>query len=208
MRHLLDVLQNDLQSPPAAPVMALGKKNQGSPLLPRHKYSSLRHNLTLATTDDTSLLPYAILDKDTEELALMVTDDLSLLPRTPLEKDTKELGVASSVHPSSVRTVSPVSCVSGSAESKEDKKARQEGEKDNMDLELDHKEKNAVSSGLDNYEMSEEGHLQNSTVNDELVKQIDELGRNMAESLTVSETHGPQEFTEQDSVVKLSDDEF
>ncbi|XP_036450032.1 spermatogenesis-associated protein 7 [Colossoma macropomum] len=174
MRHLLDVLQNDLQSPAAAPVMAIEKRDRDSSMLSRHKYSSMEQDLTLTNTDDSCLLPY-----------------------TPFDKDTEELCVTPSLHST------PVNCSVSD-------RAGLITQGDSVDLELDHQENNAVSPtpSLGSQRMNKVEKHQNCTENDELMQQLDELGRNMAESLRVSETHGSQEGIEQDSKVKLSDDEF
>ncbi|KAI4905459.1 hypothetical protein NFI96_028092, partial [Prochilodus magdalenae] len=169
MRHLLDVLRNDLQSPTAAPVMALEKKDRESSMLSRHKYSSLGQELTLVNTDASSLLPHTPFNEDTEEVC--VTPTLRSIPGNYSVSDSARL----------IR------------------------HRDSVDLELTHKEKNGISPSLDNHQSNKH---QNSIENDKLEKLVDELGRNMAESLSISETHGSQECTEHESTVKLSDDEF
>ncbi|XP_027027792.2 spermatogenesis-associated protein 7 isoform X2 [Tachysurus fulvidraco] len=83
------------------------------------------------------------------------------------------------------------------------KSVRQEDKKDLMDLELDHKEGHAISLDLENHQINEEDCHQICADN-----LLDELSRNMAESLNVSDIHSSEEVTEQESFVKLSDDEF
>lgn len=76
-------------------------------------------------------------------------------------------------------------------------------QEDLMDLEQDHTKVHAVSQGLENHRFCEADGHQYCTNDD-----LDELARNMAESLNVSEIHSSQAITEQESSVKLSDEEF
>ncbi|XP_072546422.1 spermatogenesis-associated protein 7 isoform X2 [Salminus brasiliensis] len=177
MRHLLDVLRNDLQSPPAAPVTTLEKEDKDSFLFPRHKYSSLGQELTFVTTDDTRPLSCTDFDKGEEKPGR----ETPSLHSTPVNSSVSE-------------SAGPF---------------RRQDEEDNTDLEFDHRESKAVSPNLENQQMNEEDEHQNCelTADDELVKELDELGRNMTESLSVSETHGSRKSVEQDSTI-LSDDEF
>lgn len=73
-----------------------------------------------------------------------------------------------------------------------------------MELEKDLIDVHAVSHGLKNHQLNEEDGHQCCANNDDL----DELGRKMAETLNVSEIHSSQEVTEQESSIKLSDEEF
>ncbi|MCJ8736726.1 hypothetical protein PDJAM_G00015760 [Pangasius djambal] len=131
-----------------------------------------------------------------QELGNFATDDTSLLSFTPLrDKDSWE--------PDGVTPRLDTTPVNGSI-SENAKSVRQEDKKDLRDLERDHKKGNAISAGLENHQLNEEDRHQSCADNDDL----DELGRNMAESLNVSEIHSSQEVTEQESFVKLSDDEF
>ncbi|XP_066540721.1 spermatogenesis-associated protein 7 [Hoplias malabaricus] len=161
MRHLLEILRSDLQSPPAAPVMALEKTDGDSLLLCRHKYSSLEQEMTLATTDDSIFFSCKHSDKDTEELNGRFSE-----------------------------------------------RADPSNQGDQKDSELDLTRKHSILQSLENHQTYSDYKSQNSTASDELGEQLDELGRNMAESLSVSETRGSQECIKQDSTVKLSDDEF
>lgn len=130
------------------------------------------------------------------ELGNFVTDDTSLLSFAPLrDKDTWE---SDGVTPRLDTT--PVN----DSISENAKSVRQEDKKDLMDLERDHKKGNAITPGWENHQLNKEDRHQSCADNDYL----DELGRNMAESLNVSEIHSSQEVIEQESSVKLSDDEF
>lgn len=128
-----------------------------------------------------------------EELGNFMTDDTSLLSFTPLlDKDTWEPdGVTPrlDVTPVNVSISENVQSVS---------------QEDLMDLERGKKKVNAVSPDLENHQFNKEDGHQWRAENDDL----DELERNMTESLYVSEIYSSQEVTEQESSVKLSDDEF
>ncbi|KAF4084221.1 hypothetical protein AMELA_G00126130 [Ameiurus melas] len=131
-----------------------------------------------------------------QDLGNFTTDDTSLLSFKPLrDNDTWE--------PDGVAPRLDTTLVNGSI-SKNAKPVTQEDKKDLMVLEQDHKKGDAISlSFLENHQLNKEDRHQSCADNDEL----DELGRNM-EFLNVSEIHSSQEFTEQESSVKLSDDEF
>uniref|UniRef100_A0A8B9LB32 Spermatogenesis associated 7 n=1 Tax=Astyanax mexicanus TaxID=7994 RepID=A0A8B9LB32_ASTMX len=177
MRHLLDDLRNDLQRPIAAPVMVLEKEDKDSFLLPRHKYSGLEQELTFMTKEN-----------DSRPLSCTVFD-----------KDTEINVVSPSLHFTPVNgKVSESATPYG-----------QQDEEGHTDLQFDYRKSNAVSPSLENQQMNKEEEHQNDepTADDELVKEFDELGRNMTDSLIVSETHGSKVNIEQDSE-KLSDDEF
>ncbi|XP_058254900.1 spermatogenesis-associated protein 7 isoform X1 [Hemibagrus wyckioides] len=167
MRHLLEALQNDLQTPPFSSVTVL--ENKESSLLHSHKDSSLQQKWGNFTVDENSFLSFTSL-KDTWE-----PDVIPTLDTTPVNGSISENG----------------------------KSVRQEDKKDLMDLEQDHKKENAISLDLENHQLNA-GDSHQSCADDVL----DELSRNMAESLNVSDIHSSQEVIEQESFVKLSDDEF
>lgn len=128
-----------------------------------------------------------------QELGNFTTDDTSLLSFTPFrDKDTWE--------PDGVTPRLDTTPVNGSI-SENAKPATQE---DLLDLEQDHKNVNAVPVGLVTDQLNEEDQHQWCADNDDL----DELRRNITESLNVSEIHSSQEVIEQEPSVKLSDDEF
>ncbi|XP_060789119.1 spermatogenesis-associated protein 7 [Neoarius graeffei] len=129
------------------------------------------------------------------ELENFVKDDTSL-SFTPLRnKDTWESDVATPRLDTSPLNDSILENA---------KSVRQEDKKDFMDLERDREEGNVITLGWENHQLSNEDRHQSCADNEDL----DELGRNMAESLNVSEIHSSQEVIEQESSVKLSDDEF
>lgn len=169
MRHLLEVLQNDLQTPPFSSVTVLENKESS---LHNHKDSSLQQELGIFTADENSFLSFTSLrDKDTWE----PDDVIPTLDTTPVHGSISENA----------------------------KSVRQEDKKDLMDLEQDYKKKNAISLDLENHQLNEGDDHQNCA--DDV---LDELSRNLAESLNVSDIHSPQEVIEQESFGKLSDDEF
>lgn len=130
-----------------------------------------------------------------QDLENFMTDDTSLLSFKPLrDKDTWE--------PDVVAPTLDTTPVNGSI-SKNAKSVTQEDKRDLMDLEQDHKKGDAIPPGLENHQLNKEDRHQSCPDNDEL----DELGRNM-EFLNMSEIDSSQEFTEQESFVKLSDDDF
>lgn len=130
-----------------------------------------------------------------QDLGNFMTDDTSLLSFKPLrDKDTWE--------PDVVAPTLDTTPVNGSI-SKNAKSVTQEDKRDLMDLEQDHKKGDAIPPGLENHQLNKEDRHQSCADNDEL----DELGRNM-EFLNMSEIDSSQEFTEQESFVKLSDDDF
>ncbi|XP_026858180.2 spermatogenesis-associated protein 7 isoform X2 [Electrophorus electricus] len=176
MRHLLDDLQNDLQSPPDAFVTALEYKETARTMLHRHKSSSLGQELTSVATDDINLLPCTSFEKDKEEPESAIPLLYSM--------------------PASV-------CVPKSAGA-----IKQEDENNIMDLEHQQKEVNVKSLSLEHYQLNEEDKHQNYTDQNELIKQLDELGRNISESLSVSGTHSLEVVIEQESTVKLCENEF
>lgn len=129
------------------------------------------------------------------ELENFVKDDTSL-SFTPLRnKDTWESDVATPRLDTSPLNDSILENA---------KSVRQEDKKDFMDLERDREEGNVITLGWENHQLNNEDRHQSCADNEDL----DELGRNMAESLNVSEIHSSQEVIEQESSVKLSDDEF
>lgn len=128
-----------------------------------------------------------------QELGNFMADDASLLSFTPFRDNN-------TCEPDGVMPHLDISPVNGSI-SESTKSVTQE---DLMDLERVHKKVNSVSLGLENHQLNEEDRHQCCAHNDDL----EELGRNMAESLNLSEIHSSQEVTEQESSVKLSDDEF
>lgn len=125
-----------------------------------------------------------------QDLGNFMTDDTSLLSFTPFRDNDTTVpdGVTRSVDTTPLNV-----SISENAKS-----VIQE---DLMNLERDHKK---INAGLEKHELSEEDRHQWCADNDDL----DELGRNMAESLNVSEIHSSQEVTEQESSVKFSDEEF
>ncbi|KAI5618905.1 hypothetical protein C0J50_21576 [Silurus asotus] len=126
--------------------------------------------------------------------------DTSILSSTPLrDKDTWELGGVTS---SSLDTTPVHDSISLTAMS-----VRQEDKKCIMDLERDHKKRNAPSPCLKKYQFNE-GDRHHGCAENKGLDELDELGRQMAETLKVSEIHNSQEIMEQNSFVKLSDDEF
>ncbi|XP_062863383.1 spermatogenesis-associated protein 7 isoform X2 [Trichomycterus rosablanca] len=177
MRHLLDALQNDLQSPPSASVTVLEQKDVDSSVLFRHKYSSFAQDLDSSTTDPT-------LNKGTEE-----------------HKDTALLIDPDPVNHNILHEATP---------RKEDnyladmKPIQKEGTTILQSTELKYRGGN-VPELTDNPQPNEEDKHQN---NDELVNELDELGRNMAESLNLSDSYSLEETTELETSLKLSDDEF
>ncbi|KAK3538307.1 hypothetical protein QTP70_035256 [Hemibagrus guttatus] len=130
-----------------------------------------------------------------QELENFTADENSFLSFTSLRnKDTWE--------PDDVIPTLDTTPVIGSI-SENAKSVRQENKKDLMGLEQDHKKGNAMSLDLENHQLNK-GDSHQSCADDDL----DELSRNMAESLNVSDIHSSQEVIEQESFVKLSDDEF
>lgn len=125
-----------------------------------------------------------------EDFGNFTADETSLLSFTPLrDKDKWE--------PDRVNSRLDTTPVNDSI-LENAKSIRPDDEKGLIDSEQDNKKR------LENYQLSEDKRHQNCADNDDL----DELGRNMAESLYVSEINSSQEVTEQESSVKLSDDEF
>ncbi|KAI5102512.1 spermatogenesis-associated protein 7 [Silurus meridionalis] len=176
MRHLLEVLHNDLQKPSSSSVTVLENKEGYGSLSHKHKDSSLQQELGNSVKDTSILSSTPLRDKDTWELGGVTSSSLDTTP----------------VHDSISLTAISV---------------RQEDKKCIMDLERDHKKRNAASPGLKKYQFNE-GDRHHGCAENKGLDEVDELGRNMAESLKVSEIHNSQEVMEQNSFVKLSDDEF
>ncbi|XP_076834886.1 uncharacterized protein spata7 isoform X4 [Brachyhypopomus gauderio] len=175
MRHLLDDLHNDLQSPPAASVTALENKERGRSLLLRHKSSSLGQELTSVTADYINLFPCTPFDKDKEE----PDSAIPLLSSMPVSV-SKSAGTI---------------------------KQEDENNIEDLDTKHRHKEGNVKFPSLENLQQNEDKY-QNFTDQNDLIKQVDELGRNMSESLSVSGTHSLEVVIEQEPNIKCSEDEF
>lgn len=130
-----------------------------------------------------------------QKLGNFTTDHNSFLSSTPVrDKDTWE--------PDDVIPTLDTTPVNYSI-SENTKSVIQDDKKDLMDPEQDHKEGHAISLDLEDHHLNEEDSHQICADN-----VLDELSRNMAESLNLFDIHSSEEVTEQESFVKLSDDEF
>ncbi|XP_051501861.1 spermatogenesis-associated protein 7 [Myxocyprinus asiaticus] len=171
MRHLLDNLQNDLQSPSAASITSLCAKESNNP-------SKLALELPSVTTDGHFLLHMVF-----DEVKVQRDDVTPALVSTP---------VNSSLLESSSQT------------------DLEEDEKLQLNVEFNHNTGSEISLNVNEHLTCAEEHPRNTEDDNELLEQIDELGKTVTESLKVSETQKNLQdvFEEEQTRGDISDDEF
>ncbi|XP_046871465.1 spermatogenesis-associated protein 7 [Hypomesus transpacificus] len=184
MRHLLEVLQNDLQSPANTPTCSTEPKSSEHNLLHHWHRKSPDTEVSFDTKEDTDTLPYASFNEGHHEKP---DRSLPLSMSTPLHRISPE------------RT--------GDCSSEE--AVQEPDEQHNNKQEHESSLAEEASHSLTN----NEDHIsQNPAVHDDGVsRELEELGRNIAESLCVTSNsnNDSQDVTEPaNKVPSLSDDDF
>ncbi|XP_030645192.1 spermatogenesis-associated protein 7 [Chanos chanos] len=199
MRHFLELLKNDLQSPDCTSFSDSDKESRmlvgQIPRMLGQQDMALHigDNSTFTENEDHLLVGHIPRTLGSQEVT---KDDSSFLNYSVFNEDPERTENVSSVNTQVDTSLTENTAPSGQCE-------------ETGDVELNHKEDEGSSLSENNHPANDENNLQNTSDNHEVIRELDELGKSLAESLHVTETENSQTITEQEeSGAKLSDDEF